>query len=206
MAASGHQHPTPQLPEALAAPGLIIRMSVNLGEPDRILQFESFADRDASLGELNHLCDNMRKAGDRQRAIHVLPLIRRQLSDIETKHDENRVRLAELNAREKEMDAVRAEKAVELRNLLVVRVNAAEQDHRASGRRGEFKAPASVTGPIQSQLRTLEENEVRDHNEAAAQRATLDNELKEGDRALKKQGELIAEYEALLGEQPANDE
>ena len=205
MAAAGHQHPVPQLAPALAEPGLIIRMSINMGEPDRILQFESFADRDASVEELNHLCDNMRKAGDRQRAIHVLPLIRRQKDDIEVKHNENRARLAELNAREAAMNEAREEKRIELRNTLVARIEAARSDHVASGRRGEFKVPATVAGPVESDLRKLDENEVRDRNEAAQQRATLDNELKEGERALKKQRDLVDEYEALLGERAANE-
>ena len=51
--------------------------------------------------------------------------------------------------------------------------------------------PATVAGPVESDLRKLDENEVRDRNEAAQQRATLDNELKEGERALKKQRDLV---------------
>ncbi len=200
--ARGHEHPIPALPEALASPGLIIRTSINLGEQDRIIQFEGFVDRDATLSEIHHLCDKIRKAGDRQRAIHALPAIRRHLDDVEYRNNDNKRRLAELNAGEKAMNEARAEKAQQLQVHLQDAVSQAQAEHERSGRRGEFKAPAQVTrGPV-SQLEALREAEQKEHAENAVQRLTLENEIKEGDRAIAKQNELIAEYEALTADGP----
>ncbi len=175
--ARGHEHPIPALPEALAAPGLIIRTSINLGEQDRIIQFEGFVDRDASLSEIHHLCDKIRKAGDRQRAIHALPAIRRHLDDVEYRNNDNKRRLAELNAGEKAMDDARAQKRIELRTQLQDAVMRAEDEHIRSGRRGEFKAPASVTSRPSTELAALHDAEQKDHSENQVQRATLENEI-----------------------------
>lgn len=205
--ARGHQ--VPALPEALAAPGLIIRHGFNLGEQDRIVQFEGYVDRDAPLSEINHICDTMRKAGNRQKAAHALPQMRRHLADIEYVYNDNRRRLAELDAGEKAMDEARAAKRAELQTELQNAVSRAQDDHVASGRRSEFKPPASVTSRPMASIQILDETEKKEHAENAAQRATLKQEIVEGERgerAIARQKDLIAEYEGWLNDVAANDE
>ncbi len=203
--ARGHQHQVPEVAAALVEPGLIIRTSINLGEQDRIIQFEGFVDRDASQAEIDFLCDKIRKAGDRQRAIHALPHMLRQLSDVEYRNNDNKKRLAELNAGEKAMDEAREAKRTEFEVYLSDAIMRAQEEHRVSGRRGEFKVPPAVTRVPQGNLEALRAAQEKDHAENQVQRTTLENEIKEGDRAIAKQKELIAEYEALRAGEPAND-
>ncbi len=195
------QTPAPQLTPALMEPGLIIRHGFNLGEADRIVQFEGFLDRDSPLSEINHLCDTMRKAGNRQKAAHTLPHMRRHLEEIEYVLNDNKRRLAELDAGEKAMDEARARKRDEIRAELQGAVTRAEDEHQRSGRRGEFKAPASVTSRPMASLQVLDEAEAKEHAENAATRATLNHEIKDGERgerAILRQKDLIAEYEGWL--------
>jgi len=203
------QTPAPQMTPALMEPGLIIRHGFNLGEADRIVQFEGFLDRDAALSEINHLCDVMRKAGNRQKAAHTLPHLRRHLEDMEYVYNDNKRRLAELDAGEKAMDEARAQKRDELRQQLQDAIARAEDEHHRTGRRGEFKAPASVTGRPLASLQVLDEAETKEHNENAAQRATLKHEIidgERGERAIARQKDLIAEYEGWLrGEDAAGE-
>lgn len=203
--AEGYQHPVPEIAPALAQPGLIVRTSINLGEQDRIIQFEGFIDRDAEQAEIDHLCDKMVRAGDRLKARHMLPIYRRQLEDLEYRHTENRKRLAELEARLKAADEARLEKRTELSTQLAQAISDARDAHLASGRRGEFKPTPQVTQRIDVQISQLDEMQSREHNEAAQTRSTLDNELKEGQRAVDQAKKLIAEYEAMAREAPANE-
>ncbi len=200
--ARGNQ--SPAMPEALFSPGIQIQYKLPLGEQDRELSFLSFVDRDATLPEIHHLCDVMRRAGDRQRATHALPHIARHLDDIEYRNNDNKRRLAELNAGEKAMDEARAAKRQEFHVQLQDAVTRAEEVHRASGRHGEFKAGANVTRGPQANIEALVAAEQKEHAENQVQRTTLENEIKEGDRAIAKQKDLIAEYEALKAGEPAN--
>jgi hypothetical protein len=204
--AKGHQYHVPELPQALVEPGIIIRMSVNLGAQDRVIQFETFADRDESQAEIDRRCDVMRRAGDRQHAIYALPDMLRRLEDIEYRTNDNKKRLAELNAGEKAMDEARAEKRKEFQAELQNAVSRAEDEHVRSGRRGEFKAPAGATRAPQAHLETLANAEAKDHAENEIQRAALRNEIRDGDRAIFQQKQLVAEHEALMRGEPANDE
>jgi hypothetical protein len=197
MPPKGYEHQAPQLTPSLVEPGIIIRMSINLGEQDRVLQFETFADRDETQAEIDRRCDVMRKTADRQRAIHALPHMRRQLDDIEYRNNDNRRRLAELNAGEKASDEVREEKRLELTTRLQNVIPRAEQDHQQSGRREAFKAPASVTRGPMAGLEALDIAAQKEHAENEVQRTTLENEIKEAMTAIAKQKDLIAEYEAL---------
>ena len=138
----------PQMPAAIAAPGLIIRSQINLGENERSIQFEGYIDRDSDQSEINHLCDKMVRAGDRLRAKHVLPKLYRTLEDAEHMLNGNKKRLAELEAGLVAMDEARDAKALELNGRLSEQINAARDAHVESGRRGEFKPPAAVTANI----------------------------------------------------------
>ena len=203
------QTPGPQMTPALMEPGLIIRHGFNLGEADRIVQFEGFLDRDAALSEINHLCDTMRKAGNRQKAAHALPHLRRHLEDMEYVLNDNKRRLAELDAGEKAMDEARAAKRDELQTELQNAVARAQDDHVTSGRRGEFKVPASVTSRPMASLQVLDEAEAKGHAENAATRATLNHEISDGERgerAIARQKDLIAEYEGWLRGEDATSE
>ena len=203
------QNPGPQLTPALMEPGLIIRHGFNLGEADRIVQFEGFLDRDAALSEIHHMCDTMRKAGNRQKAAHTLPHMRRHLAEMEYVCNDNKRRLAELDAGEKAMDEARSVKRDELRMQLQNAVARAEDDHRQSGRRGDFKAPASVTSRPLASLQVLDEAEQKEHAENKATRTTLSYEIKDGERgerAIARQKDLIAEYEGWLRGEDATDE
>ncbi len=205
MADKGYEHAVPSLPPALAEPGLIIRTSINLGEQERIIQFEGFIDRDSSQGEIDHLCDKMVRAGDRLRARHVLPSYRRNLEDVEYKNNDNKKRLAQLEAGLKAMDEAREEKRSELNQALSNRISAARDEHASTGRRGEFKPGANITATITTQLSQLTEAGAKEHAEAAVQRTTLEGEIKEGDRQIFKWKALIEEHEALAADGPANE-
>jgi hypothetical protein len=204
--AKGHQHQVPELPQALVEPGIIIRMSVNLGAQDRIIQFETFADRDESQAEIDRRCDVMRRAGDRQHAIYELPGLLHRLEDVEYRTNDNKKRLAQLDAGEKAMDAARAEKRGEFQTQLQNAVSRAEEEHILSGRRGEFKAAAGITRAPQAHLETLAVAEAKDHAENELQRAALRNEIRDGDRAIFQQKQMVAECEAKMADAPANDE
>ena len=198
MAARGQQQGALGL-ETAAKPSLIIRHSINLGEQERIIQFETFADRDTSIEEIDRQCDLMRRVSDRQRAIHVLPSYRRTLENIEYKHNGNVKRLRELDAGLGAMDEARAAKTRELQVQLDSALEQAERAHQASGRRGEFRPPGGgEVGRIKGAIDQLAANGQREHAEAQVQRSTLDGEIKEGERAIFQQKALIAEHEAHL--------
>jgi len=200
---AGHQHEVPEVPAGVAAPGLIIRYGVNLGEQDRILQFEGFIDRDSDPAEINHLCDKIVGAGDRLRARHMLPTYRRQLEDVEHKHNENRARLAGMEAQLKAMAETRSAKIEELRIELSDKVKRASEEHYASGRRGAYNPPRSIVQGTEAQIDQLMENQRKEEAEAEIQRAALNNELKEGERAVYQLKRMIREQEALAGESAA---
>jgi hypothetical protein len=198
------KHAIPTLAPALAEPGLIIRTSINLGEQERVIQFEGFIDRDSSQSEIDHLCDKMVKAGDRLRAKHVLPSYRRNLEDVEYKTNENKKRLAQLEAGLKAMDEAREQKRAELQTEQSNRLATARDEHVASGRRGPFNPGASLTSRFSAQINQLSEAHNKEHAEAAVQRSTLDGEIKEGDRQIFKWKALIEEHEKLANP-PANE-
>lgn len=195
-----HQIPTPELPAAIVSPGIIIRTSVNLGEQDRLIQFETFCDRDESENEINHRCDVMMRAADRQRAKHLLPSYKRNREDVEYKTNDNKARLAELEARLKAMNDARSEKVLELQKEMGDAIGRARDEHVDSGRRGAFKAPGALTSRFQTQIDQVLDAGVKEHNEAATQRSVLENEIKEGQRGLEKWDVLIREQEALASE------
>ncbi len=205
MADKGYEHAVPSLPPALAEPGLIIRTSINLGEQERIIQFEGFIDRDSSQSEIDHLCDKMVRAGDRLRAKHVLPSYRRNLEDVEYKNNDNKKRLAQLEAGLKAMDEAREEKRFELQREQSEKISAARDEHYARGKRGEFEPGANLTSRFNAQINQLAEAHTKEHAEAAVQRTTLEGEIKEGDRQIFKWKALIEEHEALAADAPANE-
>jgi hypothetical protein len=192
---AGHQFDPPELPSALAAPGLIIRASISLGAQD-IIQFEGFVDRDSEMSEINHICDKVRRASLRQRAIFMLPAERRALDDLQYRHDDNNERLANIyrmldaNKRERE------KRKLELDAQLQEKIRGERAYFETSGRRGEFKPSAQVIGPIERDLAALAEGDAKDLADQAANIATLENELAMGDRALKRAREMIAQLEA----------
>lgn len=176
---------------------ITIRLNVGLGEQDRVIQFETLADKDQPQDELDALCDKIARAADRLRAKHLLPNFRRQLEDVEYKHNENLVRRSETVARLKVMDEVRDAKVLELRQALGAAIDRARDEYFASGRRGDFRPPAAVTGRPQAQINEVEAGREKDHAEAAQVLATLDNEIKDGERMIFKHKVMIAEYEKL---------
>lgn len=182
-----------------------IRMNVGLGEQDRVIQFEANIDKDAPQSDFDTVCDKLSRTADRLRARHLLPNFRRQLEDVEFKHNENLARKAEVNARLKVMDEARDAKVLELRQHLGDAISRARDEHVASGRRGEFKPGASVTSRIDAQINQIEEGRAKEHAEAEQMLATLDNEIKDGERMIYKHKVMIAEYEALAADGPAND-
>lgn len=197
-------HPVPEhsveAPAALAQPGLIMRLSQGLGTQTDVFQLEGFIDRDASQAEIDHLAEKMVRSAAKLKAKSELPNLRRSIENIEFKHNGNKVRLAEVNAAEQAQDEIWAEKIIALQLQLGNAESAAKQVHEASGRRGEFKAQGSVAGQlgrIKTMIEQAEEARVKVHSEAAVQRATLDNELKDGERALTQMLTLLAETEAL---------
>ncbi len=189
-----------ELPVEITAPGVVMRLSQSLGAANDVFQLEGSIDQDASQEEFDHLADKMVRVAARQRAIHQLPDIRRQLENVEYKHNDNRKRLAELNAGEAEAAKIRDEKAAELQQRAGKIESEAQDAHYASGRRGEFKPTGSVAGElarVKAQLSQLDEGMTKQRNEAAVQRATLENEVKDGERAVSQLTALIREQEAL---------
>lgn len=194
---AGIEHPTPELPPALTQPGIIIRASVNIGQQD-VLQFETFCDRDEVESEINHRCEVMIRVAARQRAKYLLPSYERQREDDEHKTNENKARLAELDARLKAMDEARAEKVEALRKEMGDAVARARDEHYASGRRGEFRPKPATTSNLQTQIDQVFEAGQKEHAEAAIERSRLDNEIKEGTRLLFKWDVLIQEQREAL--------
>jgi hypothetical protein len=189
----------PTIAPALVQPGMVARLSINLGEQDRILQFETYFDRDENQTEINHRLDQMQKAADRKRAQHLLPSYRRNREDVEHKTNENRRRLAGVEAMLRESDKIRSEKLVELDTGLAVVIGGLRDAWYASGKRGEFKEPRTKdTAHYQTQIDALEAGATKERNEAQVQIAELQNEIKDGERALAKWDVLIAEHEALI--------
>src|SRR3990167_5633250 len=192
-------------PEALTAPGLVIRHTVNLGEEARTLQFETFVDRDSQLSEINHLCDAMRKASDRQRALHVLPSYRRNMEDAVYKQNEKIMQVAAIRTELAEMDEVRAEKRRELEVRRDADLSRAEAEHYGTGRRTPFKPRAATTRVEDADMALLDANEKRAHDEAQGKILTLEAQIKTEGREIFMWDKLIAEHEALARDVPAND-
>ena len=203
---AGHQHKVPEIVPALAEPGIIIRASINLGEQDRIIQFECFTDRDASQAEIDHQCDKIVRAGDRLRALHLLPSYRRQLEQLEYTHAENKARLEAGEAHLKAMTEAREEKIIELQRQISDQVNYARDAHVASGRRGEFKPPQTLAREQKAAIEELMRNQQNEENKVAGDRSVLENEIKEGDRKVYQMKVMIGEFEALARNGPANEE
>lgn len=191
---------TDHIPQAIAEPGLIARYTLAFGDQGTGIQLESFHDRDASQAEIDALCDKMVRAGDRVKARHQLPVFRRQLQGVEAKHIENKARKAGVLAQLETMAEARKEKVLQLTVRRDLKQKAAEDAWYESGRKGEFKpqgAAAADLSRLNAEISQLEQNQTKDNNEAQAQLSVLDNELKEGDRAISQMQALIAEAEAL---------
>lgn len=185
---------------AVADPGIIVRYSVNLGEQDRIIQFEGAIDRDAALGEYNHLADKLRIVANRQKAIQVLPVYRRQLQAQEEKHTENKARTAAVAARIQSLKEARETRALELRREHGSRLDADRGEWVASGRRGDYRPQGHVKANLErlkAEIDQLAANQNKDDAEAQQQLSVLENEVKEGERACGQLKALIAEAEAL---------
>lgn len=194
------ESPNPQTPEGIAAPGLIARYTLSFGDQGTGIQLESFHDRDASQEEIDFLCDKMVRAGDRVKAKHQLPVFRRQLESVEAKHADNLVRQAGVKA---QLAAVTEERERQTLLLSAQRDQAlkeAQDAWYASGKRGEFKpqgATSGMLGRLNAQITQLADHQTRDKNEAKVQLSVLENEIKEGDRALDQMRTLIAEAERV---------
>ncbi len=184
-------------PEALTAPGLVIRHTINLGEEARTLQFETFVDRDSQLSEINHLCDVMRKASDRQRALHVLPSYRRNMEDTIYKQGEKIAQVAAIRDELAAMDEVRADRRRALEIQRDSDLSRAEAEHIHSGRRTPYKPRAAATRVEDSEMALLDANEKRAHDEADGQIKTLEAQIKTEGREIFMWKQLIAEHEAL---------
>jgi hypothetical protein len=185
-----------RLPEALAAPGAILRLTMNLGEQECALQLESFLDRDASQEEYDHLARKMMVTAEKERARRLLPGYRRQLEQIEFVTGENKKKLAEINARLSEGKRQRELKITELR---VHKDRAHTEAHDAwygSGRKGEFKGTPQVHR-MDTQINQLLEAQQKEEAEAAVQKAQLDTEIHDGDRRIVQAKVLLKEQEQL---------
>lgn len=192
---------TIEVPAGIAEPGVILRLSQSLGGTNDVFQLEGGIDRDASQAEFDHLADKMARTAARLAAKSNLPGLRRQLENVEYKHNENRRRLAELNAGEDEVTKIRAEKVAELQVRAGQIETQAQEAYRATGRQGKFKPQGHVAGElgkVRSAIASIEEAGVKERNEAQVQRATLENELKDGERAVAQLNSLIRENEALV--------
>lgn len=196
---ANHAHATPEIPQAIAEPGLIIRLSQSLGSQSDVIQFEGFIDRDSEQGEINALCDKLVRAGARQRAKSELPGLRRQLEGVQHKTTENRARLASviaaMNVYAEERKDRQLAKQLDHDRLL----NEARDQHVASGRRGEFRPAAGMGGNLNRLKSEIEQlnGPTKEENEYLQQKSVLDNEIAEGNRAMAQLTTLIVENERL---------
>jgi hypothetical protein len=189
------------VPGAIAEPGMTLRVNIGLGEQDRVLQIESFIERECDQSELDTLVEKMVRAGNRAKAKTMLPMYRRQLRFQEGKLNENRGRVAAVEAKLTELDRLRKEKALELRkghDELLRR----DQDAWANnpGKRGEYKPAAAVVSKLtrsMTEIKSLEADQSKDEAEAAQQLSILENEIKEGQRVLGEVNDMIRECEML---------
>lgn len=189
--------PSLPLPE-LIVPGIVIRTKVNLGQQDCEMGFELSVDRDEPIENLDAACDKVMGAALRQRAKMILPGWRHQREGVQFKYDENRKRLAEMEARLAESRKIRDEA---IRRLEVIRdaaISAAAADWRDSGKRGEFKPQQQMLRPHDAKIEELRKAGDAEAGEANVQRAQLETELQEGFRALEQWNVMIREQEALL--------
>lgn len=133
------------------APALGMSLQVDLGL-GRIATLQTFVPNNASTAEINGMLAKMTAAGDCQRAHYKLEELHRDLAEEERKHAQMQAdaetNVASFNA---EQEARTAE--VERRTKILANFEAAKQEQRGAGRRGEVK----LGGADAAGVKTLEE-------------------------------------------------
>lgn len=188
------------VPTALLAPGLIIKATVSLGEPNSALQFEGYLDRDCEQAEIDALCAKMVNAGNRERAKAELPGLRHKLKYQEGLLRENRARKAGVDAKLEELAKLRSNKALELQ---VERDAAMREDQdrwNESGRRAEYKPQGGVAARLarfDSEIAALTTDQHKDDSAAMVQLSEIDGQINGSLQAIAQLKELIDDFERL---------
>lgn len=188
------------VPGAIAEPGMTLRVNIGLGEQDRVLQIESFIERECDQAELDTLVEKMLRAGNRAKAKTMLPMYRRQLRFQEGKLRENRARVAEVDAKIMALKDLREEKALELRKQHDALLQESQDAWYAGGKRGEYKPVGGTHSRLtrmMTEIEALTGDQNKDAAEATQQLSILENEIKEGQRVIGEVNDMIHECEAL---------
>ncbi len=179
---------------------MTLRVNIGLGEQDRVLQIESFIERECDQGELDTLVEKMIRAGNRAKAKTMLPTFRRQLRYQEGKLHENQSKKAGVEAKLSELNRLRSEKALELRKQHDALLQESQDAWYAGGKRGEFKPVGGTYSRLtrmMSEIEALTADQNKDDAEAVQQISVIENEIKEGQRVIGEINDMIHDCEAL---------